>query len=482
MKLLILLFPVTVVLSACRAENDAPPPSVSLDSAKTEPPSPEEGLVISFPKAAAAIRSGIAGGRAVGLSRPALAAEREALRRLYDSETHAPLWVNVAGKPTQAARDAIAAMQTALEDGLDTLDYSATALDSAANVIDSTHAPDPAVVGRFDLALSTAFIRYVGDLHSGRIDPRRIGFKLDLPVRRADIPAMVRTSLADGTIPQLVLTQRSPLVQYFRVKEALARYRELADSLTDSVPAVTATVKPGESWTGVSPLSRRLRLLGDLADTVPGASAAAPAANPEAGVPIEGANVPGRYGPPLVAAVKRFQERHGLTSDGVIGRATVAALNVPIRRRIAQLELTLERLRWIPDLNGERFIVVNIPTFHLWAWDSLNAEGLPTLDMDVIVGQKALNTQTPVFAENMRYVIFRPYWNVPPGILKSEVLPAIAEDPEYLQKNDMEIVQGQGDDAKPVALNPENLELLARGQLRVRQRPGPRNSLGLVKF
>ena len=477
MRTPLLLF--LVLVAACRVRDDNPSNSTaSLDSARTEPPDPEAGLVIAFPKVAAAIRSGIGAGRASGLARPNLSRERTALTRLYDAETFAPLWVNVAGKPTMAARDAIAAMQSAQEDGLDALDYSAGGLDSIAGRIDSTAVPDPAMVGRFDLALSTAFLRYVGDLHGGRIDPRRIGFKLDLPVDRHDVPAMVRTALADGTIPQLVLTQRSPLIQYERVKAALGQYRELADSAWPPVPEVTGTIKPGASWSGVAALTRKLTLSGDLSD--PGAPP--DTAQDQGSVPVQPVTGTGRYSGELVAGVKRFQERHGLAGDGVIGPATVAALNVPITHRVAQLELTLERLRWIPDLSGERFIVVNIPTFHLWAWDSLNTEGTPSLDMDVIVGSKALNTQTPVFAEQMRYVIFRPYWNVPPSILKSEVLPEIAESAAYLTQNDMEIVQGQGDDARPVAWSKDNLELLENGQLRVRQRPGPRNSLGLVKF
>jgi murein L,D-transpeptidase YcbB/YkuD len=185
--------------------------------------------------------------------------------------------------------------------------------------------------------------------------------------------------------------------------------------------------------------------------------------------------------PAISSRHRRFQDRHG--SARRHHRQGTVALNVPLSRRVEQLALSLERLRWIPDLEGERFIVVNIPTFHLWAWDSLNAEGAPSIDMNVIVGRNTLNTQTPVFVEQMRFVIFRPYWNVPPGILRSETLPAIRKDPAgYLARNDMEIVQGQGDDAKPVAPSPENIELLGRGQLRVRQRPGPRNSLGLVKF
>jgi murein L,D-transpeptidase YcbB/YkuD len=126
-------------------------------------------------------------------------------------------------------------------------------------------------------------------------------------------------------------------------------------------------------------------------------------------------------------------------------------------------------------------IALNIPMFRLWAWDT-SAPGTPPLfGMDVIVG-RALSTQTPVFAEEMREVIFRPYWNVPSSILRHEVLPQIERDPEYLPREDMEIVRGQADEASHVDLSAAALEGLKRGELRVRQRPGPKNALGLIKF
>ena len=461
-----------LVAGAVACERPAPPPGravTSLDSALTLPAGePVSAPAINLEAVATTIRAGAASGKVTILERPAVRARRDDLARLYQ-ESWAPLWVDENGRPTQAAADAIGAMLTAPEDGLDSLDYSGSRLDSVATALARVDSRNPGDVGRFDLALSLAVLRYVGDLHTGRIDPAKAGFQLRSPLDRHDVPMLVRSALDDGALTQLILTQRPPLVMYRRLKEALAQYRELADSATDSVPPVNASVKPGESWNGVPALERRLKLLGDLSagDSIPSPATSSPPP----------------YDSLLVDAVKRFQDRHGLEPDGVIGKGTVAALNVPISRRVEQIVLSLERLRWIPDLEGERFIVVNIPTFHLWAWDSLNAEGAPSIDMNVIVGSKSLDTQTPVFVEQMRYVIFRPYWNVPPGILRSETLPAIRKDPAgYLARNDMEIVQGQGDDARPVAPTPENLALLERGQLRVRQRPGPRNSLGLVKF
>jgi murein L,D-transpeptidase YcbB/YkuD len=181
-----------------------------------------------------------------------------------------------------------------------------------------------------------------------------------------------------------------------------------------------------------------------------------------------------------VEGVRRFQIRHGLEPDGVLGKGTQAALRVPVAWRVRQIELALERLRWLPDFGARRLVAINIPMFRLWAWDSVPNDA-PTLAMDVIVG-RALSTQTPVFDEEMREVIFRPYWNVPGSILRNEILPLLERDPDYLRRQNMEIVRGPGDNAQQVETAADNLGLLRQGRLRVRQRPGPHNALGLVKF
>jgi murein L,D-transpeptidase YcbB/YkuD len=182
-----------------------------------------------------------------------------------------------------------------------------------------------------------------------------------------------------------------------------------------------------------------------------------------------------------VEGLKRFQVRHGLEPDGVLGRSTIAALRVTLTWRIRQIELALERLRWLPHLGDERVIALNIPMFRLWAWGTIPPSGVPLFGMDVIVG-RALSTQTPVFVEEMREVVFRPYWNVPRSILRGEVLPKLERDPDYLRLEDLEIVSGDGDGAPPVAPTADALARLKQGLLRVRQRPGPRNALGLIKF
>jgi murein L,D-transpeptidase YcbB/YkuD len=187
----------------------------------------------------------------------------------------------------------------------------------------------------------------------------------------------------------------------------------------------------------------------------------------------------GVYTGALVDGIKRFQSRHGLDVDGVIGRATWRELSIPTAQRARQIELALERLRWLPHQIEGPLIVLNVPMFELRGWDH-GWRGAPAFTMKAIVGRP--ETPTPVLNETMESVIFRPYWNVPFSILQHEYLPALRKDPGMLGREDMEIVRGEGDDARPVIPTDDNLDLLARGALRLRQRPGAKNALSFIKF
>ena len=185
------------------------------------------------------------------------------------------------------------------------------------------------------------------------------------------------------------------------------------------------------------------------------------------------------YDGSLVEAIRLFQQRHGLTADGVIGKATLAQLGVLPAARVRQIELTLERLRWTPLLQASRMVVINIPEFVLRAYEVQGDVIIVRETMKVIVG-KALDTRTPLFVEQMRYIEFSPYWNVPPSIARGEVVPRLRGDPGYFEREGFEFVTGSGQIVN--ALAPEMLDDVLAGRARIRQRPGDRNALGDIKF
>jgi murein L,D-transpeptidase YcbB/YkuD len=180
----------------------------------------------------------------------------------------------------------------------------------------------------------------------------------------------------------------------------------------------------------------------------------------------------------LVAAVKRFQQRHGLDPNGLIDAQTLKDLNTPLSRRVLQLQLTLERLRWLPHQFQRPAIFVNIPEFRLRAVDE---QYHWVLFMKVVVG-RAYRHQTPVFASDIKSVIFRPYWNVPLSIVRAELLPHINRDAAYLAKNAYEIVDPTGTAVVQDAISAQVKRQLRSGRLGIRQIPGPNNALGLLKF
>jgi murein L,D-transpeptidase YcbB/YkuD len=380
------------------------------------------------------------------------------LRRLYAGRD-SPLWLDGAALSPDG-RDAAALLQGSADEGLEPADYEVPRLDTLV----TTPNPSASVLATLDTTLSTGLLRYFHDVHVGRVDPRTLGFALRLPPDSHDFVAIVQSALAGHRLAAAAAELRPGIGQYDALRGMLGTYRALAaGEPIEPLPDVKKSVHPGEPYEAVITLSKRLVALGDLPK---------PAAPDAASGLYEGA---------VVEGVSRFQRRHGLDADGVLGQQTVRALNVPFAWRARQIALALERLRWLPDLGDAPLVAINIPMFHLWAWDDGPARHAPAIDMGVIVG-RAVRTETPVIDELLRSVIFRPYWNVPRSILRNEVLPAIERNPAYLEREDMEIVEGAGDNAEPVGLTGVSLAQLRDGTLRVRQRPGPKNALGLVKF
>lgn len=370
--------------------------------------------------------------------------ERDWLRRFYAPRGYAPAWT-----PAEA-RHALALLQDAGLHGLAPDEYHADALLSWLASHDG--APDAA----FDTSLTRAMLHFLADLRVGRVRSEYHTALPDPRLHQFDPVEQLRHALDSGGLDAAVESAAPAFPFYARVKEALASYRELAAMPQPAVPAARK-LTAGSRYQGAARLHERLLLLGDLpADAAP----------------------PGNiYTPELAEGVRHFQLRHGLQEDGVLGSATIAALNVPLERRVRQLELTLERLRWLPVTGSGPLIVVNLPAYRLWALRPGDRDAAP-LEMRVIVGA-AVKTPTPLFVGQMRYLEFNPYWNVPRSIALGEIVPKLANNRAWLAQNDMELV-GAG---KPTsAVDDAALAALRAGKLRIRQRPGPQNALGAVKF
>ena len=376
-----------------------------------------------------------------------------------------PLWFD-AGRPSAQAREAVELLAAAASHGLEPQDYDALALRQA--VVQAAQGAAPAAIAPLEQALTAAMRRYLSDLHHGRIDPRQIHPNFAPPLREAfDAAAVLQSALASGRLLEAEREARPRLPLYERLREALARYRELAGHAAWQEPLRTlpgarkgsvGKLEPGQPYEGLALLAQRLVAVGDLA--------------PQAPLPL-------RYEGPLVEGVAAFQQRHGLSPDGVIGTATWVALHVAPAARVRQIELALERLRWTPLAQAPRMIVINIPEFVLRAYEVQDGRIQVRQEMKVIVG-KAMDTRTPLIMEPMRFIEFSPYWNVPPSIARGELAPRLRRDPGYFAQQGFEFVAADGGVSS--ALSAAQLDAVLAGRSRIRQRSGPHNALGDIKF
>jgi L,D-transpeptidase YcbB len=385
----------------------------------------------------------------------------QALRTIYARSANAPLWSRDA-HPTPQAEGVLRELQNADAYGLRSQDYAAGAIAQLPNAA----AASPADVrwAQFDVRLSAAALAFMSDLHYGRVDPRAAGFNLQSAHEELDLAGALEALARSTDVSRQLASVEPPFYHYHLLKDHLPLYLKLAQQpeLTQ-LPAASATLKPGTSYAGAPALRRLLIALGDLP---PGTQA--PSAD-------------ATFDEDLSAGVRSFQQRHGLPPDGALGKATFKALTTPIAQRVRQIDLTLERWRWLPPFQTPP-IIVNIPQFRLFAFRTTEDRVPDILQMDVIVGKIFPRMQTPVFESDMKYVVIRPYWDVPRSITVNEMLPKIRANPAYLAAQRLQIVSGQSDSSPAVAPTPASVEALAAGRLRLRQMPGEDNALGLIKF
>jgi len=383
--------------------------------------------------------------------------ERE---KVYQAIQYTPAWVRE-GQATPQAFAIISALETSQQKGLRPGDYDASQWPARLAALRA--APGNAdAVAQFDAALTISAMRYLSNLRIGRVNPKPLEFDIDLDGKHYDLPQLLVQKVLTGSNLRDVLNKVEPqYLGYQRTETALLNYLTLAaQDHSQPLPDLQKTVKSGDAYPSVQQLGERLRLLGDL---------------PQSAVVDPNATT---YDEPLVAAVKHFQARHGLKSEGRLDKESLAQLNVPLSSRVIQLEDSLERWRWLPAEYPQLPVAVNIPGFKLRVFSD---DHTVALQMNVVVG-KALNHQTPVFAKEMKYIIFRPYWNLPLDIVRAEIVPKLLRDPHYLARKGFEATDQNGHIVSAGAVSRATLAEIKSGRLLVRQKPGPRNALGLVKF
>jgi murein L,D-transpeptidase YcbB/YkuD len=376
-----------------------------------------------------------------------------AVTAFYTQRQFAPAWHDRRGRPA-GAPNALEILRQAEDHGLERDTYREgdltreVATRAASKSSKSEGEPDATAIADLDVRLTAAVVQLGSHVATGRLDPA----KQPKPHRDApDLAAVLQTALNDSAMTFLDRV-RPVHPEYQALQKGLHSLRGQAQVGWPDVPK--KTLRPGQLSPVVAVLRKRLAAEGYL-----------DAAH---------ANDSPRFDDDVAAALGRFQEHHALKASGILDAATLEAMSVPLDARIAQVAINLERWRWMPDDLGERHFLVNIPYYHLVARE----HGKPVLDIRVVVGKPG--NETPTFSDEMTEVVFSPYWNIPETIALEETAPAVLRDPNYLARNNMEVINASGRVMSPADV-PWDDEQALRG-LSFRQRPGANNALGFVKF
>jgi murein L,D-transpeptidase YcbB/YkuD len=397
---------------------------------------------------------------------------------LYEQFENSPLWLDaqgLRGKRTAALLDAVAAADS---DALALSAFPLRALGDALAAVRGTAAPTAQQLANADVLLTSVYAALGGAYLSGQVDPRKMTQDWHIDTREKDIDSVLTAVISSQDLTKGIVQLRPQETDYDSLRVQLQRFRTLVKAGGWGTVPKGKPLHPGDVDTPerLNALYDRLQKEGLLASDAP-----RPAAPPPDTVAVDTtrldsarldsarldsatrarAAVPNGllYDTVLAGGVARFQMTHGISVDSLLGPETIEALNVPADYRLGQIAANLERYRWLPRTLGSRYILVNVPAFRLEGYDS----GEVAIEMKVIVGADYTDKNTPVFSDQMETVVFRPYWNVTPDIQHKELEPKVAADPGYMDRNDYEYWKDGG-------------------VTRIRQKPGPKNSLGLVKF
>src|SRR5512137_1278013 len=383
------------------------------------------------------------------------------VNRWYQMRKYEPAWTRD-GYPLRAADTLARAIKVADAEGLQPKDYHLERIEASLGNIRQDLArnerPDTGKIINLEFLLSDAYVVYAAHLLNGRVNPETLhADEWTIYPSRFNLARHLSKALdggdVEGSLKGLLPAQQG----YGRLKTALIVYRGLAERGGWPVIPGDGRLEKGMKSDRVPVLRSRLKVTGDMPATADSAS--------------------DLFDEPVEEAVKRFQLRHGLFDDGIVGTRTLRALNVPVEKRIHQIELNLERWRWLPQNMGNPYIMVNIAGYGLEVVENET----PVLTMKIIVG--TAYQKTPVFSGKMTYIEMNPYWNVPHSIATEETLEKIQKNPDFFAKENIKVfTAGQnGEEVSPAAIDWSQLSE-NNFPYRLRQEPGPRNPLGRIKF
>ncbi len=382
---------------------------------------------------------------------------------LFASDQNAPkLWVR-GSDDLDRAKALLARFQMAPGHGLSPSRYDVEKLRGMVETFEAE--PGFEAAQNLERALSIAYMRYATDLVSGMVDPESLEVRVHVdPARISPVRLLNRAAQAEDV--EALLDSLAPSnIRYRNLRAAVLRMMDQVNRGGWGDTVEPGGLGPGAVSANVAKLRRRLMAMGDLA---PEPDLFGVTSDPDIAA----------YDERLMGAVAAFQQRHGLTADGIAGPATLRALNAPLGMRLAQAMLNLERLRWRQKKLTGRRIEVNQPDFRMTVYDDASA---PVHDARVVIGKSERRLQTPEFNDHMSYIVLNPTWTVPRSIIRREILPDMQKDPTWLERNNMILLRG-GKKIDPTTVDWQAETRESVSDMGVVQRPGKGNALGNVKF
>ncbi len=378
----------------------------------------------------------------------------------YSGRGFSSAWVNEKGmKPV--SQDLMQALSDAPKEGLEIKDYHTEPILALTQKISKKHSKDKSLslsdLVNLEILLSDAFLTYGSHLLAGRVDPNQIDEEWIANRRDANLPQILEQAFENGRVRGLLKELLPTQKAYSKLRAALARYRKIeVEGGWSEIPAGFA-IKSGSSDARVKLLRKRLWIEGDLKQEP---------------------NESELFDDALERALIRYQKSHGLEPDGTLGKETLESLNVPVKKRIEQIILNMERCRWLPQDLGEKHIVVNIADYSLQVVE----KGSTVMNFKVVVGKRY--RRTPVFSSVITEIVLNPSWTVPTKIARLDILKKIQKDPNYLAEENFTVYDSFDENARIIEWKNVDWSSMTAQTLtyKFRQKPGPKNALGRIKF